>query len=97
MALERIGVIGDFLNDYPQTKNLSRQAKASSLYSAAILAFFDSDVPGRKLMVEALLINRRWVKSSKFHIVAYLLTLPLSRIAFNSLSSLGLIKKRKHV
>lgn len=96
MALERIDVIHNFLVEHPQTEDLSRQAKACSLYNAAILAFFDSDVPGRKWMVEALLTNRRWVKSSKLHIVAYLLTLPLSRIIFRSLSTLGLMKKKRH-
>jgi glycosyltransferase involved in cell wall biosynthesis len=96
MALERIDVIRNFLVKYPQTEDLSRQAKACSLYNAAILAFFDSDVPGRKWMVEALLTNRRWVKSSKLHIVAYLLTLPFSRIIFRSLSALGLMKKKRH-
>jgi hypothetical protein len=96
MALERIDVIRNFLVEYPQTEDLSRQAKACSLYNAAILAFFDSDVPGRKWMVEALLTNRRWVKSSKLHIVAYLLTLPLSQIIFRSLSALGLMKKKRH-
>ena len=97
MALERIDVISNFLAEYPQSEDLSKQAKACSLYNAAILAFFDSNVPGRKWMVEALLINRGWIRSSKFHIVVYLLTLPVSRIVFKSLSSLGLFKKKNHL
>lgn len=96
MAIERIDVISNFLFEHPQTEELSRQARACSLYNAAILAFFDPEVPGRKWMVQALITNGRWVKSSKLHIVAYLLTLPLSRIFFRSLSALGLIKKKMH-
>lgn len=96
MARERIKVISNFLVEHPQTEDLSRQARACSLYNAAILAFFDPEVPGRKWMVQALITNRRWVKSSKLHIVAYLLTLPLSRIIFKSLSALGLMKKKRH-
>lgn len=96
MALERIDVISNFLYEHPQTEDLSRQARACSLYNAGILAFFDPEVPGRKWMVEALITNKRWVKSSKLHIVAYLLTLPLSRIIYRSLSELGLMKKKRH-
>ena len=96
MALERIEVIRHFLVKYPQREDLTRQAKACSLYNAAILAFFDSDVPGRKWMIEALLTNRRWIKSSKFHIVGYLLTLPLSRIIYRSLSDVGLMRQKSH-
>jgi glycosyltransferase involved in cell wall biosynthesis len=96
MALERISVVQNFLTKYPQDEILTRQAKACSLYNAAILALFDSDVPGRKWMVEALIINKKWINSSKFTIVAYLLTLPCSRPVFTMLSALGLTKKRIH-
>jgi glycosyltransferase involved in cell wall biosynthesis len=96
MALERISVVQNFLTKYPQDEILTRQAKACSLYNAAILALFDSDVPGRKWMVEALIINKKWINSSKFIIVAYLLTLPFSRPVFTMLSALGLTKKRIH-
>jgi glycosyltransferase involved in cell wall biosynthesis len=96
MALERISVVQNFLTKYPQNEILTRQAKACSLYNAAILALFDSDVPGRKWMVEALIINKRWIDSSKLIIVVYLLTLPLSRPALTVLSALGLTKKRIH-
>jgi glycosyltransferase involved in cell wall biosynthesis len=96
MALERIKVVHNFLARYPQSDILTRQAKACSLYNAAILAFFDREVPGRKWMVEALIINKRWIDSSKIIIVAYLLTLPFSRHVFTMLSALGLTKKRIH-
>ena len=96
MALERIKVIHNFLARYPQSDSLTRQAKACSLYNAAILAIFDREVPGRKWMVEALIINKRWIDSSKLIIVIFLLTLPLSRYIFSVLSGLGLTNKRIH-
>lgn len=96
MALERIEVVENFLVNYPQHPKLARRAKASALYNAAILAFFDPVVPGRKWIVEALRINRGWIKSSKLLIVVYLLTLPISRRLYETLSSIGLMNKRTH-
>ncbi len=96
MALERIKVVENFLVNYPQHPKLARRAKASALYNAAILAFFDPVVPGRKWIVEALRINRGWIKSSKLLIVVYLLTLPISRRLYVTLSSIGLMNKRTH-
>lgn len=96
MALERIEVVEKFLEKYPQHPKMVRQAKASAIYNAAILAFFDPVVPGRKWMVEALRINRGWIKSSKLLVVAYLLTLPISRWLYASLISIGLMSKRTH-
>lgn len=96
MALERILVVEKFLANYPQSLKLTRQARACSLYNAAILAFFDPSVPGREWMVKALGINKRWIKSSKIHIVAYLLMLPVSRSVYKILTSLRLMRKRNH-
>lgn len=96
MALERIEVVENFLVKYPQHPELARRAKASALYSAAILAFFDPVVPGRKWIVEALRINRGWIKSSKLLVVVYLLTLPISRWLYETLRSIGLMSKRTH-
>ncbi len=96
MALERIKVVEIFLAKYPQHPKLARRAKASALYNAAILAAFDPAVPGRKWMVEALRINRGWIKSSKLLHVAYLLTLPISRRMHGTLIAIGLMSKRIH-
>ena len=96
MALERIHVVEKFLANYPQSLKLTRQARACSLYNAAILAFFDPSVPGREWMVKALVINKRWIKSSKIHIVAYLLMLPVSGSVYKTLTSLRLMRKRDH-
>lgn len=94
MALERIKVIDDFLEKYPQPENLARQARSCSIYNAAILAFYNSDVPGRRWMIDAIKINRGWIKSSKIHIVGYLLLLPFSRFLYKNLVSSGLIRQR---
>ena len=96
MALERIGVIRDFLDQYPQSKDLAKQAKACSLYNAAILSFFNPELPGRRWMIEALRTNKRWIKSSKIHIVGYLLLLPISRSIYNLLASSGVLRQHGH-
>lgn len=96
MALERIDVVEKFLANYPQNLKLTQQARACALYNAAILAFFDPVVPGRKWMVKALGIKRGWIKSSKLHIVAYLLMLPISRSVYKTLTGFRSTQKINH-
>jgi len=85
MANERISVITNFLNEFPQNKFLSRQALASAYYNAALLAFFNKSIPGRKWMLHALKIKRSWIKGSRMIIVIYLLLLPTSRYLYKLL------------
>jgi glycosyltransferase involved in cell wall biosynthesis len=79
MANERISVITNFLNDFPQNEYLAKQALASAYYNAALLAFFNKSIPGRKWMLHAIRIKRGWIKGSRLIIVTYLLLLPWSR------------------
>ena len=79
MANERISVITNFLNDFPQDEYLAKQALASAYYNAALLAFFNKSIPGRKWMLQAIRIKRGWIKGSRLIIVTYLLLLPWSR------------------
>jgi glycosyltransferase involved in cell wall biosynthesis len=91
MALERVAVIDSFLRKYPQERSLELQARACSLYHAAMLAFFDPEIPGKKWMVKALWIKKGWITSSRIKVVAYLLLLPFSKYAlkiFPRISSL---------
>jgi glycosyltransferase involved in cell wall biosynthesis len=85
MAHERISVITNFLNDFPQDKHLAKQALASAYYNAALLAFFNKAIPGRKWMLDAIKIKRGWVKGSRIIIVTYLLLLPWSRYLYKIL------------
>ena len=58
MAKERIQVIENYLNDNPLTPDeLKKSAKASSLYRAAVLCFFDQRVNGRSLLFQALKVK----------------------------------------
>ena len=97
MANERISVITNFLNEFPQNEFLSRQALASAYYNAALLAFFNKLIPGRKWMVHAFKIKRGWIKGSRVIIVIYLLLLPTSRYLYKVLeiSRLNTILRHK--
>jgi glycosyltransferase involved in cell wall biosynthesis len=72
MAKERIRVIENYLNENPLTPyRIRKSAKASSLYRAAVLCFFDERVNGRNLFIQALkvkpsLIIRKNVLASLF-------------------------------
>jgi glycosyltransferase involved in cell wall biosynthesis len=92
MAKERIDVIEEFLRMHPQRSKLARQAMAYANYNAAILAFFESEVRGRQLMLKGLILKRGWINGSKFRIVLYLLLLPLSRFIFSMFRKLGFLK-----
>ena len=85
MANERISVITNFLSDFPQNKNLAKQALASAYYNAALLAFFNKLIPGRKWMLHAIKIKKGWIKGSRLIIVIYLLLLPWSRYLYKLL------------
>ena len=89
MANERIAVINKFVNAFPLSRKEARISMAHAYYNAAILAYFDRNVPGRKLMIKAIWLNHGWVKPSKFRIVAFLLLLPLSRIMLKLLIAIG--------
>lgn len=85
MANERISVMTNFLNEFPQNEFLHKQALASAYYNAALLAFFDKLIPGRKWMLHAIKIKRGWIKGSRVIIVLYLLLLPVSRYLYKVL------------
>ncbi len=93
MAIERIAVVENYLEKYPQPKALSRQALSSAYYNAAILAFFNSELPGRTWMFKGIAIKRGWIKGARFRIVAYLLFLPLSANLYRLLDSIGIASR----
>ena len=79
MAKERIFVIENFLDLFPQPKSITRSARAHSYYHAALLSYFSKEVPGAAWMFKAFLIRRGWVEKADFRIVLYCLLLPYSR------------------
>jgi glycosyltransferase involved in cell wall biosynthesis len=79
MAKERIFVIENFLNSFPQSKSITKSARAHSYYHAALLAYFSKEVPGAAWMFKAFLIRRGWIEKADLRIVLYCLLLPYSR------------------
>jgi len=96
MALERIAVIKNYLTEYPQPKALSRQALSAAYYNAAILAFFNPELPGRTWMLKGLATKRGWIKSARPRIVVYLLLLPISRYLYRFLDLIGIASRLRH-
>ena len=96
MAAERIAVIENYLNLYPQTKELSRQAMASAYYNAAILSFFNPAIPGRKWLLQGFYLRKGWITGSRMRIVVYILLSPISRYLYQILKTLGITNKLRH-
>lgn len=96
MAAERIAVIENYLDQHPQSKELSRQAMASAYYNAAILSFFNPALPGRKWLLRGFYLKKGWITGSRIRIVAYILLSPISRYLYQILKTLGIANKLKH-
>jgi hypothetical protein len=79
MANERIEVTSDFLSKNSVPKYIVNMAKGNSHYLAARLAFFDSRINGRNLLVKSFWYKKSWPSNARIHIVLYLLLLPLSK------------------
>ena len=88
MALERVNVIEDFLSDNEVSNSLASMALGNAYYMSARLAYFDSSIPGRRLLIRSFILRKRWVEQAKFHIVMYLLLLPLSRFIVSHIPNL---------
>lgn len=79
MANERIRVTSNFLTENTVPKYIVNMAKGNSHYLAARLAFFDSRINGRDLLIKSFWYKKSWPSNAKIHIVLYLLFLPLSK------------------
>jgi glycosyltransferase involved in cell wall biosynthesis len=80
MANERIQVIEEFLNQNIIPSKLSRMARGNAYFMAARLAFFDSQIPGKKYLVKSFRYRRGWVEEARIHVLIYILLLPFSRL-----------------
>lgn len=86
MADERIRVIKNYLDRNPQTpKTLRNMAVAHSHYRAAVLSFFDRKIDGRGLLFKSIYAYPKILIQKNFVATLYLLLLPISRFALNSL------------
>jgi glycosyltransferase involved in cell wall biosynthesis len=79
MGMERIKVIEDFVNYTDIRKSLKRKALSHAYYHGALLSYFSREVPGRKWMLKAFLIQRGWIKNADIRIVVFCLLYPFSR------------------
>ena len=82
MAVERIKVIENFLSENDVSPDLHRKALGNSYYLAARLAFFDSKIKGRSLLLKAFKYRRGWPEEAKLYVALYLLLTPVSSIIF---------------
>lgn len=79
MGMERIKVIEEFINYANIKKSLKRKAISHAYYHSALLSYFSREVPGRKWMLKAFLIQRGWIKNADIRIVVFCLLYPFSR------------------
>jgi hypothetical protein len=78
MANERILVIQNFLGKYEINPRIERSARAFSFYHASLLSYFSIEVPGRKWLIEAFRVYRKWLPGMRIRVVLYILLLPYS-------------------
>ena len=78
MANERIAVVEEFLSEFPIDPKIARMALGSAYFMAARLAFFNSQVPGKKYLIKSFQKRKGWVEESRIHIILYILLIPIS-------------------
>jgi len=79
MGMERIKVMREFVNYANVNKSLKQKALSHAYYHSALLSYFSKEVPGRRWMLQAFLIQRGWIKNADIRIVIFCLIYPLSR------------------
>ena len=94
MANERISVIRDFLSENLHIqKNLKHMAISSAYYQAALLVYFDQNVPAKKFLLRALCSYPKNLFAFDGKVILYILLSPYSRFALKILKRLGLFRK----
>ena len=91
MASERIKVMEDFTKSTNLEKSLKLKALSHAYYHAALLSYFSKEVPGRKWMLKAFLIQKGWIKNADIRIVVFCLLYPFSRYLLPLLNRTPLI------
>ena len=94
MALERIQVVEEFLAKNVIEKTLAKKALGHAYYTAARLAFFSREVPGKKYLYNAFKYRKNWVESAELPVIAFILLDPLSRLLVWPLKSLRIFRVR---
>lgn len=78
MGMERIKVMEEFVNYANIKKTLKRKALSHAYYHSALLSYFSREVPGRKWMLKAFLIQKGWIKNADIRVVVFCLLYPFS-------------------
>jgi phosphopantetheine adenylyltransferase len=83
MALERIGVIEEYLESNSLDRQKSRRARSTAYYQASLLSYFSKEVSGRKYMFVSLFHSR--FQSIQFTLpeLLFISGLPLTRFLWN--------------
>lgn len=94
MANERIGVIQEFLDAHEYLPNrLKRMAMSSAYYQAALLVYFDPDVPSKKFLFRAIYFYPANIYSFQWKVTLYIALTPLSGFLLKVLKRFGLFRK----
>lgn len=94
MANERILMMQDFLASNPEIpKKIKKSAISSAYYQAALLVYFDPNIPAKKLMTMALFAHPRNLLSFQKKVLAYIFLLPFSIPLLGMLRTLGFFGK----
>jgi len=78
MASERIAVVEEFLSEFSIDPKIARMALGSAYFMAARLVFFNSQVPGKRYLIQSFQKRKGWVEEARLHIVLYILLIPIS-------------------
>lgn len=97
MANERINVIREFLAENEHLPNrLKRMAISSANYQAALLVYFDPNIPSKKFLFRAIYYYPINMFSFDWKIMLYIFLTPISAILLKFLKQLGLFRKLPH-
>jgi glycosyltransferase involved in cell wall biosynthesis len=86
MANERIAVVEEFLSEFPINQKIACMSLGSAYFMAARLVFFNSQVPGKKYLIQSFQKRKGWVEESRIHIIIYILLIPISSILYKVFS-----------
>ena len=94
MGEERIEVIKEFLKTNHIERALRKRATANSYYHAALLQYFDPNVPGKKWILKALTINPKSLfEDFDLRIILYIVLYPFSKCLVPIARKLGLARR----
>jgi glycosyltransferase involved in cell wall biosynthesis len=94
MADERIRVIQEFLAENNHLPiELKRMAISSAYYQAALLVYFDPNIPSKKFFFRAVYFFPKNITSFDRKVMFYILLVPFSATLLRSLKRLGFFRK----